>query len=423
MQGEEKIAPEVITVKIPENREESEESLDMKKKAKSTFPSKKFLIILSLCLLVFGSGTGIGLYYLLKDNEKASDFISSVTEKQPEKSAETYSNLTGLPLSDPSLATAPAFCVQVPNGTDGARPQAGLNEAGVVFEAIAEAGITRFAAIFQNPSSSVIGPIRSLRMYYLNWDTPFDCTITHAGGADDALAAVKSGGYKDLTENYTYMWRGQTGTSVNRRWNNLFTSGELLKQANSKPSNIKGFARQIPEEAETSRIKALATNPLDIDTATSESVIALAPKVTKITFNYASTANFSPVYTYNAKNNTYARAYASGKPHSVYNCEGDLGKATPELACGEPVQLAPKVVIAMLVQEKRASDNYHEDITSIGSGKAYIFQNGEVIEGTWSKPDKASQIVFKDASGAEIALVPGQTWISAVPTYGSVNYE
>ena len=65
----------------------------------------------------------------------------------------TYSILTGEPLADSSLRNAPVYCMQTPNGTDGARPQAGLTEAGVVFEAIAEAGITRFAAIYQNPSS------------------------------------------------------------------------------------------------------------------------------------------------------------------------------------------------------------------------------------------------------------------------------
>ena len=108
----------------------------------------------------------------------------------------SYSDLTGEPLADAAAKTAPVYCIQTPNGTDGARPQAGLNEAGVVFEAIAEAGITRFAAIYQNPSSAVIGPIRSLHIYYLEWDTPFDCAIVHAGGSGDALAAVAAGDIK-----------------------------------------------------------------------------------------------------------------------------------------------------------------------------------------------------------------------------------
>lgn len=397
----------------------------MPSQRKKPHSSKKFFIILGVCIFVLGVSSGIALYYLLKDNSSTSGLVSSVLEQPSEPP--TYSPLTGLPLSDASLATAPTFCVQIPNGTDGARPQAGLGDAGVIFEAIAEAGITRFAAIFQNPSTPAIGPIRSLRMYYLNWDTPFDCTVTHAGGADDALAALSSGGYRDLTENYTYMWRGQSNSTVARRWNNLFTSGEYIKQFNQDKgyasSNVKGFARATPEASTQTRISNLAVNPLDIDTATTDSVNTLTPKVSTIRFDFASTANFSPVYTYDTASNTYARSYASGTPHVAYNCAEQSGEITPELTCGEPSQLAPAVVIAMIVQERRASDNYHEDITSIGSGKAYIFQNGDVIEGTWSKPDKSSQIVFTDVSGAEISLAPGQTWISAVPDYGSVSYE
>ena len=87
----------------------------------------------------------------------------------------------------------------------------------------------------------MIGPIRSLRLYYLQWDTPFDCTIVHAGGADDAIAAVRSGGYKDLTENYAYMYRGGN----NRLWNNLFTTSQHLTQVSADwgygSSNVNGF--------------------------------------------------------------------------------------------------------------------------------------------------------------------------------------
>ena len=81
----------------------------------------------------------------------------------------------------------------------------------------------------------------------------------------------------------------------------------------------------------------------------------------------------------------------------------------------------------MIVQEKKASyDNYHEDISSIGAGDAYIFQNGAMIQGTWEKSSKDAQIIFRDATGEEVRLVPGQTWISAIPAAYSgagVSYE
>ena len=69
-------------------------------------------------------------------------------------------------------------------------------------------------------------------------------------------------------------------------------------------------------------------------------------------------------------------------------------------------------------------DHYHEDITTIGSGSAYIFQNGTVFEGSWHKSDRSSQIIFKDSNGEIIKLKPGRTWISAIPeSYGKISYD
>lgn len=68
------------------------------------------------------------------------------------------------------------------------------------------------------------------------------------------------------------------------------------------------------------------------------------------------------------------------------------------------------------------SDDYHEDITTIGSGNAIIFQNGQAIEGTWSKLSQKDQIVFRDNNGDQIKFTPGQLWVAAVPQYGRIDY-
>ena len=355
------------------------------------------------------------------DSQKMAIAFPKIPSKKTAE--ETYSKLTGEVLADGVAVDAPTYCIQTPNGTDGARPQAGLNQAGVIFEAIAEAGITRFAAIYQNPSSAVIGPIRSLRIYYLQWDTPFDCTIVHAGGADDAIAAVRAGGYKDLSENYAYMYRGTYGV---RLWNNLFTTATYLQQFSddngNATSNVKGFARMTPAESARARIDGLANEKLEITTPASGDTSVLNPAVTAIGLRFGGWANFNVNYSYDAESNTYLRSYESGVPHEVYDCPNeDLGERNPEDVCSL-TQMAPAVVVALMVDEGKASDNYHEDITTIGSGEAYIFQNGMAVQATWHKDSVSDQIRFTDASGAEIKLSPGQTIVSAVPNYGSVEY-
>ena len=397
------------------------EAFGGKKSDKKTWDKKSLtFLMVGICGLVGGVVCLLVGFFVI--NKIANETSFSQVGKKDEVDV-VYSDLTGEPLADATLKTAPAYCIQTPNGTDGARPQAGLTQAGVVFEAIAEAGITRFAAIYQDPTSAVIGPIRSLRIYYLQWDTPFDCTIVHAGGAADALQAVAAGGYKDLSENYTYMYRGTYGA---RLWNNLFTTAAYLKQYSMDygydTSEINGFARMTPEESNAARADTLAAEKLDIVRPANGDTSALIDTVNSIDLNYASSANFNVHYDYNTETNTYLRSYASGKAHEVYECDAvDLGEKNPEDVCSL-TQLNPAVVVAMMVKEHRASDNYHEDITAIGSGEAYIFQNGIAIKGTWAKGDINQQIKFFDENGEEVALAPGQTFISAVPEYGGVEY-
>lgn len=381
---------------------------------------KKLFIIFGVIGLVAGVGCLIGALLM----PATTGFEAVFPELASKDTSEvTYSDLTGLPLADSSLKTAPAYCIQTPNGMDGARPQAGINQAGVVFEAIAEAGITRFAAIYQNPTSAIIGPIRSLRIYYLKWDTPFDCTIVHAGGAPDAIQAVSRGGYKDLTENYTYMYRGTNGA---RRWNNLFTTSAYLAQMNADRnyggSNIQGFTRMTPSDSLKSKVDNLAEEKLDIIKPSTGKTGNLVAKTSAIAVNFGGLPNFNVRYNYDLASNTYLRSYASGAAHEIYACpEEDLGEKNPENVC-TLTQLAPSVVAVMVVSEKRASDNYHEDITAIGSGDAYVFQNGTAIKGTWRKGADNEQIKFYDEGGIEISLAPGQTFVEAVPQYGSVEY-
>lgn len=383
---------------------------------------KRWLVFLILGSIGFTSGLVCLLVTLFGFNKEVAQL--SYPEIPSKKTAEeTYSLLTGEPLADVAEQKAPVYCIQTPNGTDGARPQAGLNQAGVIFEAIAEAGITRFAAIYQKPTSAIIGPIRSLRLYYLEWDTPFDCTIVHAGGAADALSAVSSGRYKDLSENYTYMYRG---TYRQRLWNNLFTTADYLQRFSSdhgyNESDVKGFTRMTPEESNEARINDLAVEKLDITKPTNKNTSELTAKVGEINVKFGGIPNFNANYVYNPENNTYSRSYQSGAKHEVYQCKAEnLGEKNPEDVC-ELTQMAPSVVIAMVVSERRASDNYHEVITTTGSGKAYVFQNGNVVEGTWNKPTKVDQIKFLDQDGKEIKLAPGQTFVSAIPNYGSIEY-
>lgn len=398
--------------KKPQTKSRKSRKHSKKEKRPRTKGQKTLLIV--IILLAIGLATAVGvIFWLSFQNNYEQNKVDHVEFPDP-----IYSTLTGLEIDNESLNSSPTYCVQIPNGTDGGRPQAGLTQAAVVFEAIAESGITRFAAVFQNPTTSAIGPIRSLRPYYLDWDTPFDCTIVHAGGSTEAIAALRQGGQRDLNENYTYMWREQ-GTG--RSWNNLFTSPAYLAQFNKDrgydTSTVRAFPHLTPDET-TEAVDSATTCTTDED----GSEVCITEFVENVIINFGAIPTYNTTYTYNPETNTYYRAYANGESHLVYDCPANLDQPNTKSDCGEPIQVNPSVVVAMVVQEGKMSDQYHEDISTTGSGNAIVFQNGQAIEATWTKLTQQDQIIFRDTNGEQIRFTPGQLWIAAVPQYGSVQY-
>src|SRR5581483_6348891 len=122
---------------------------------------------------------------------------SSMHAQQPTTVAST---LTGLPV-DPSVNKRQVTAVMIENSLD-ARPQSGLDQAGIVFEALAEGGVTRFMALFQDTQPDYIGPVRSARPYYIQWLLGYDAAYAHVGGSPDALNDITAWHVKDLNQFY-----------------------------------------------------------------------------------------------------------------------------------------------------------------------------------------------------------------------------
>ncbi len=94
--------------------------------------------------------------------------------------------LDGLPTTR-ALALRRPLAIMVENFAPDSRPQTGLGPASVVFETVAEFGITRFMAVYQEHDAPVVGPVRSARVYYDHWAEGLHAIFAHAGGNSDAL--------------------------------------------------------------------------------------------------------------------------------------------------------------------------------------------------------------------------------------------
>ena len=58
----------------------------------------------------------------------------------------------------------------------------------------------------------------------------------------------------------------------------------------------------------------------------------------------------------------------------------------------------------------------------VGEGKAMVFLNGKVVEGTWEKESQTDQMRFFDSKGKEIELARGATWVEIVPRGNEIDY-
>jgi len=300
-----------------------------------------------------------------------------IKAETPKPVTKYYSPLTGKLVTDESATKQAVTAIMIENSPD-ARPQSGLKDSGVVFEAIAEGGITRFLVLYQQEKPQLVGPVRSVRMYYVDWLAAFNASVAHIGGSAAALAEVRNGNYRDIDQffNASTYWRATDRYAPH----NVYTSFEKIDTLNKAKgyttSTFTGFAR-------------------------TDGKASKSPTATTINVTISSDL-YNSSYIYDKTTNAYARSLA-GEPHN----DREAG------------QITPNVVIAMRVDEiTTMEDGYRQSISTIGNGKAVIFQNGIAINANWSKSSKTDQIKFTDNTGKEIPLVRGQTWISAVPNDG-----
>jgi len=267
-----------------------------------------------------------------------------------------------------------------------ARPQAGLSEASIVYEAIAEGGITRFLAIFGSNLPQKVGPVRSARTFFVEWVLDYDALFAHVGGSKDGLALVRSTNAADLDQfglgARAYQREPKTGVATEHT---MFGFPEKLYQA---AKNFKKYA--VTEGKFNPWLFKNDPAPNSDGLGAGQSVVVdFSQPSYKVTWNY------------NKASNSYLRVQNS-TPHK----DAISGK-----------QLTAKNLVLMqvarrLVEQEEGPTVFDFDLT--GKGKATMFQDGKQIDGSWRDSGVGKRVVFTDNEGNEIKMNRGATWIEVV---------
>lgn len=313
--------------------------------------------------------------------------------------------------------------IMIENHKD-SRPQSGVSSADVVYEAVAEGGITRFLAIYYCKDASYVGPVRSARIYFIRMLQEYGefPLYGHVGGANcdsetgsgcangaqaDALGQVRKLGwalYNDMNQfavPFPYYWRDYERLPNRATEHTVYSSTAKLWQYAKEKRSLSNI-----DEKGTSWDKTYTSWKFKDDEKQQE-----RGDVMKISLGFwnAFASDFGVTWMYDKIANNYKRENG-GEPH--------IDKNT-----GKPIR--SKNIIILFAKESPANDGYeggHILYKLIGSGDALVFQDGKSIVATWTKQDNESRTILSDKSGKEISFTRGQIFFEILPIGNKVTY-
>ena len=288
---------------------------------------------------------------------------------------------------DPAFQAKPPLQVVIENGP-GSRPQAGLQQADMVWEYMTEYGVSRMTAQYFNQPPSVMGPLRSCRMVNPILNFAFSALTMCAGASVGTLHYMFGGGGSDIplvpgviedfdrTPN-THFYRGYGAAP-----HNLYTSADHANRLRTEWPGVPKATYQVDPPHPDNQQGTPSDPP--------------------------SVALHGAGYSFDPGSQQYL-AFDQGSPW----IQRDTGQ-----------QLLVKNVILLNVPYHDAG--WVEDDNGgarslwyelLGTGAAQIWSGGRLVNATWhmGQPgnywDNHQPLWFSDEQGRPIELNTGLTWI------------
>lgn len=289
--------------------------------------------------------------------------------------------------------------VMINNHVD-ARPQWGISDADIVYEIVAEGGITRYLAFFLTDLPQRLGPVRSTREYYLVLVKELgDAAIMHIGWSPQALEAIETWPVRSLARGGATFDRDQSridsGIAIEHT---AYVGGSYLRELSDSLGwegvnefNVWKFKEDKPITAK-------------VDGADNCSAVGLCKNIV-VDFWYQ--GDYTALFKYNPENNSYLKFTGYDTSNNPVPVIDDNNKKQVEVK-NVIVQFVPEVSI-------EGDEKNRLEYQLVGSGEGLVFMDGNVVPITWSKSERDVRTMFFDQEGNEIQFNRGKFWISIVP--------
>ena len=339
----------------------------------------KILIAILVILIIVAGGV---LAYKIMQDKNNTETISG-EEKQEAVAVEEEKTVQIFSGNDRP------FAVMIDNHSD-AWPQAGLNQAYMVYEIIVEGGETRLMALFKGVDLDKIGPVRSARHYFIDYAMENDAIYVHFGQSPQAQSDIKKYSIDDINgiaEDGTTFWRVKDKAAPH---NAVTNTEKLLESAKSKnyrtTSTEKSVLKYVVDEVNLE--EGLAADKVIIPHSDLQTV----------------------TYEYDKENKVYVR-HARGEEQTDWD--------TDEL-------ITTKNIIITFCNNYTLSDSENkgrQGLKNIGTFDGYYITNGRAIQIQCIKNARNEKTIYQDMNGKEIEVNDGNTFVNICPTNADVEIQ
>lgn len=338
------------------------------------------ILIFILIILIILAGCVLG-YKIIRDKQNqetaVTDGNNTIVAEIEEKSVQIFKG------NDRPIA------VMIDNHSD-AWPQAGLKEAYMVYEIIAEGGETRLMALFKGVEVEKIGPVRSARHYFLDYAMENDAIYTHFGESPQASSDIKKYSINEIdgiSEDGTTFWRVKDKASPH---NAVTSTAKLLESAKNKK-----YRTTSDEES----VLNYVTDEVNLEDG--ENAIS-------VTIPHSDLQTVK--YIYDEENKVYER-YARGKEQTDWDSKETVTTKNIIITFCDNYTLTD------------SEDKGRQGLKNIGTFDGYYITNGKAIKIKCIKNARDEKTTYQDLEGNEIKINDGNTFVNICPTNAKVVLE
>ena len=342
------------------------------------------IIIAILVILILVAG-GIMAYMITKDKINQTQTVSENAEDEDE--------ILTAGVSDKKIKIFNGkdrpIAVMIDNHNQ-AWPQAGLNQAYLVYEAVVEGGETRLMALFKGVTVDKIGPVRSSRHYFLDYAMENDAIYAHYGWSPQAESDIKQYNINNLngiTESETTFWRVKDKSAPH---NAVTSTTALLNAAKAKGYKTKSSKKSV------------------LNYVTDEVKLENGQSATSVTIPHSTLQTVK--YEYDEQNQVYKR-YARNKAQTDWDT-GD--------------NITTKNIIVTFCDNYTLDDSENkgrQGLRNIGTFDGYYITNGKAIKIKCIKNSREEKTIYQDLDGNIINVNDGNTFVNICPINSDVILE